>query len=433
MKVLVIGVGGREHALVWKLSQSDRVTQLFCAPGNAGIAELTECVPLGATDIEKLAAFASEKRIDLTIVGPEAPLCAGIVDAFQAKGLRIFGPNKAAAQLEGSKVFSKQLLLKYNVPTAAAEIFDNAPAAKAYIHKFRAPVVVKADGLAAGKGVIVAQSAAEAEQAIEEIMVKRAFGEAGARVVIEECLQGEEVSVMALVSGRAVKVLAAAQDHKRVFDGDKGPNTGGMGAYSPTPMVTGELSGRIHEIFHRTLAGLAAEGIEYRGLLYAGLMLTTDGPKVLEFNCRFGDPETQVVVPRMDFDLVDAAVATADGRLDAMELRWKREAAVCVVLAAGGYPGHYEKGKPIAGLKEAARLANVCVFHAGTKPGANGTVLTDGGRVLGVTALGDGIEDAARCVYDAVKRIQFDGMQYRKDIAARALRLTPTRVSGFKT
>ena len=423
MKILVIGGGGREHALVWKLSQSDRVTQLFCAPGNAGIAEQAECAPISATDIEKLVAFASEKRIDLTIVGPEAPLCAGIVDVFRAKGLRILGPSKAAAQLEGSKVFSKQLLLKYNVPTAAAESFDNAAAARARIRKFGAPVVVKADGLAAGKGVIVAQSVAEAEQAVEEIIVKRAFGEAGARVIVEECLQGEEVSVMALVSGRTVKVLATAQDHKRVFDGDRGPNTGGMGAYSPTPVVTGELSGRIHEIFHRTLAGLAAEGIEYRGVLYAGLMLTADGPKVLEFNCRFGDPETQVVAPRMDFDLVDAAVATADGKLDAMELRWKSEAAVCVVLAAGGYPGHYEKGKPIAGLKEAARLTNVCVFHAGTKLGANGAVVTDGGRVLGVTALGDGIEDATRRAYDAVKRIQFDGMQHRKDIAARALRL----------
>ena len=424
MKVLVIGGGGREHALVWKLSQSDRVTQLFCAPGNAGIAEQAECVPVSATDVEKLVAFASEKRVDLTIVGPEAPLCAGIADVFRAKGLRIFGPSGAAAQLEGSKAFSKQLLLKYNVPTAGAEVFDDPAAARACLRKFRVPVVVKADGLAAGKGVIVAQSVAEAEQAIEEIMVKRVFGGAGARVIVEECLRGEEVSVMALVSGRTVKVLAAAQDHKRVFDGDRGPNTGGMGAYSPTPMVAGELSGRIHEIFHRTLAGLAAEGIEYRGLLYAGLMLTADGPKVLEFNCRFGDPETQVVVPRMDFDLVDAAVATADGKLDAMELRWKREAAVCVVLAAGGYPGHYEKGKPIAGLKEAARLTNVCVFHAGTKPGADGAVVTDGGRVLGVTALGDGIEDATRRAYDAVRRIQFDGMQYRKDIAARALRLT---------
>ena len=424
MKVLVIGGGGREHALVWKLSQSDRVTQLFCAPGNAGIAEQAECVPVSATDVEKLVAFASEKRVDLTIVGPEAPLCAGIADVFRAKGLRIFGPSGAAAQLEGSKAFSKQLLLKYNVPTAGAEVFDDPAAARACLRKFRVPVVVKADGLAAGKGVIVAQSVAEAEQAIEEIMVKRVFGGAGARVIVEECLRGEEVSVMELVSGRTVKVLAAAQDHKRVFDGDRGPNTGGMGAYSPTPMVAGELSGRIHEIFHRTLAGLAAEGIEYRGLLYAGLMLTADGPKVLEFNCRFGDPETQVVVPRMDFDLVDAAVATADGKLDAMELRWKREAAVCVVLAAGGYPGHYEKGKPIAGLKEAARLTNVCVFHAGTKPGADGAVVTDGGRVLGVTALGDGIEDATRRAYDAVRRIQFDGMQYRKDIAARALRLT---------
>lgn len=423
MKILVIGGGGREHALVWKLSRSERVSHIICAPGNAGIEELAECVPVAATEIDKLLAVAVEQQIDLTVVGPEAPLCAGIVDAFQAKGLKIFGPNQCAAQLEGSKVFAKELLLKNGVPTAAAEIFEDAAAAKAFVRKTGAPIVVKADGLAAGKGVIVAQSVAEAEQAIEEIMVRRVFGPAGARVVIEQCLRGEELSVMALVDGQTVQMLAAAQDHKRVFDHDQGPNTGGMGAYSPTPVLGAELSGRVMEIFQRTLAGLRAEGIDYRGVLYAGLMLTDDGPMVLEFNCRFGDPETQVVVPRMDFDLVDALAATVAGRLEALTLRWKRAAAVCVVLAAGGYPGAYERGVSIAGLKAAAQLANVCVFHAGTKRDASGGVVTDGGRVLGVTALGDGIADAVGAAYGAVELIQFSGAHFRRDIAARALRM----------
>jgi phosphoribosylamine--glycine ligase len=421
MKILIVGGGGREHALAWKVAQSSHVTQIFCAPGNAGIAQLAECVPINVTDIEKLAAFAADKKIDLTIVGPEAPLCAGIVDTFNARGLRAFGPTKQAAQLEGSKVFTKRFLLKYNVPTAAAGIFDNATDARAYVRKVGAPIVVKADGLAAGKGVVVAQSVEEAERAIDEIMVKRVFGSAGTLVVIEECLRGEEASVMALVDGQTVKVLAAAQDHKRIFDNDQGPNTGGMGAYSPTPLLSAELNGRVHEIFHRTLAGLRAEGIEYRGVLYAGLMIAGNEPQVLEFNCRFGDPETQVVLPRMEFDLVDAAIATADGTLSRMELRWKPGAAVCVVMAAGGYPGDYRKGQPIEGLKAAAELANVTVFHAGTKR-RDGQVVTDGGRVLGVTALGETIEDAVRQSYAAVKHIRFDGAQYRRDIAGRALR-----------
>ncbi len=422
MRILVIGGGGREHALVWKLAQSKRVTKLFCAPGNPGIAELAECVPIAVTDIDRLAAFASENKIDLTIVGPEVPLCAGIADVFRAGGLRIFGPTRRAAQLEGSKVFCKRLLLKSGVPTARAEIFENAPAARAYVHKCGAPIVVKADGLAAGKGVSVAASVAEAEQAIVDIMERRVFGDAGAQVVIEECLRGEEASVMALVDGKSFRVLAPAQDHKRVFDGDRGPNTGGMGAYSPTPAVTESLSGDIDEIFSRTLHGLQAEGIEYRGVLYAGLMLTKDGLKVLEFNCRFGDPETQAVVPRMDFDLAHAAQATADGQLDKVELKWKPEPAVCVVMASGGYPGQFERGRPIEGLKEAAELANVTVFHAGTKRGATGQIVTDGGRVLGVTALGANVEQAARRAYEAVERIHFDGAHFRRDIAARALR-----------
>jgi phosphoribosylamine--glycine ligase len=422
MRILVIGGGGREHALVWKISRSQRVTKLFCAPGNPGIADLAECAPIAATDIDKLAAFASEKKIDLAIVGPEAPLCAGIADVFQAKGLRIFGPTRRAAQLEGSKVFCKQLLLKTGVPTARAEIFTEADPARKYVHKCGAPIVIKADGLAAGKGVVVAQSVAEAEQAVGDIMERRVFGEAGAHVMIEECLDGEEVSVMALVDGTTFRVLAAAQDHKRAFDGDRGPNTGGMGAYSPTPAAHESLSRDIDGIFSRTLEGLRAEGIDYRGVLYAGLMLTREGPKVLEFNCRFGDPETQVVVPRMEFDLASAALATADGQLDELELKWKPESAVCVVLAAGGYPGRFERGQPIEGLKEAAELANVTVFHAGTKLGPGGVVVTDGGRVLGVTALGVNIGQAARRAYEAVERIHFDGAQFRRDIAARATR-----------
>ena len=418
MKILVIGGGGREHALIWKLAQSRHVTKLFCAPGNPGIAELAECVPLDVTDIAQLAAFAVKQKIDLTVVGPEGPLCAGIADAFQAQQLRVFGPSKLAAQLEGSKVFSKQFLLNHNVPTAAAGIFDNPADARAYVRQHGAPIVVKADGLAAGKGVIVAQSIAEAEQAIVDIMEKRAFGDAGRQVVIEECLTGEEVSVMALVSGGAVKILAPAQDHKRVGDNDAGPNTGGMGAYSPVGLPVDAT-----EIFTRTLAGLKADGIDYRGVLYAGLMLTPAGPKVLEFNCRFGDPETQAVVPRMDFDLVEACLATADGTLDKFEMQWKPGAAVCVVMTAGGYPGNYERGHVITGLPAAGKLANVTVFHAGTQF-QNGQIVTAGGRVLGVTGVGGDIADATRRAYDGVKWIQFAGAHYRHDIAARALQRT---------
>jgi phosphoribosylamine--glycine ligase len=408
MRIFVVGSGGREHALVWKLAQSGRVSKIFCAPGNAGIEEQAECVPVAATDIGKLATFAAEKQIDLTVVGPEAPLCAGIVDTFQARGLKIFGPTKRAAQLEGSKAFCKRFLLQHGIPTPEAGIFDDPVAARDYVRQRGAPIVVKADGLAAGKGVVVARTVTEAEQAITDVW------RFGSRVVIEECLTGEEMSVMALVDGKTFKLLPAAVDHKRVSDGDTGPNTGGMGAYSPTTRPVDAT-----EIFERTVAGIK----DYRGVLYAGLMMTKDGPKVLEFNCRFGDPETQVVVPRMDFDLADALEATANGRLENVRLQWKREAAVCVVMAAAGYPGEYERGQPIAGLKEASELDNVCVFHAGTKRDAHGQIVTDGGRVLGVTALGGNLEEALQRVYGGVKRIRFDGAQYRRDIAARALRL----------
>ncbi len=415
MNVLVIGGGGREHALVWKLAQSATV---YCAPGNPGIAELAECV---APD--DLATFAAERKIDLTVVGPEAPLCAGIADNFRTKGLRIFGPDRDGARLEGSKAFCKQFLLKQGIPTAAAGIFDNPQAAREYVRKHGAPIVVKADGLAAGKGVVVAQTVAEAEQAITDIMERRVFGDAGKIVVIEECLRGEEVSVLAFVDGKTFKLMPTAQDHKRIGDGDTGPNTGGMGAFSPATEVDASEAEsdetRFSEIFERTVAGMK----DYRGVLYAGLMLTDDGPKVLEFNCRFGDPETQAIVPRMDFDLVEACIATADGRLDKCELKWKRDAAVCVVMVAGGYPRNdFERAKPIEGLKEAAQLANVAVFHAGTKRDADGRIVTDGGRVLGVTGLGETVEAAARRAYEAVSRIRFDGAQYRRDIAARALK-----------
>jgi phosphoribosylamine---glycine ligase len=427
MRILIIGSGGREHALAWKISQSPRVTKLFCAPGNAGIAALAECVPIPAMEIDQLAAFAVAQKIDLTIVGPEGPLCTGIVDVFQRHGLRVFGPNKHAAQLEGSKVFTKKILLKHHIPSAAAAIFDKADDARAHLRKVSVPIVVKADGLAAGKGVIVASSAAEAEQAITEIMERKIFGAAGAQIILEECLQGEELSVMALVDGQSFQILASAQDHKRALDGDRGPNTGGMGAYSPTPLLNDMLHEQIVEqivgIFQQTLAALQAEGIKYHGVLYAGLMITDKGPQVLEFNCRFGDPETQVVLPRMNFDLVDAIEATIDGALDRLPLAWKKEAAVCVVLAAGGYPGPHQRDQPIAGLKDAAELDKVYVFHGGTRQNAAGQVVTDGGRVLGVTALGGSIESAARQAYEAVRRIHFDGMQFRRDIASRAIRI----------
>jgi len=355
MKVLVIGSGGREHALVWKLAQSPRVTKLFCAPGNAGIADLAECLPIGATEIASLAAFAAGEKINLTIVGPEAPLCAGIVDIFQTCGLRIFGPNQSAAQLEGSKVFSKQLLLKYKVPTAVAAIFDNADAARAHLRKVGAPVVVKADGLAAGKGVIVASSVEEAERSVTDIMEQRIFGAAGAQVVIEECLRGEELSVMALVDGKSFRTLASAQDHKRALDGDRGPNTGGMGAYSPTPVLDKKLDAQVADIFQRTLAGLQAEGIDYHGVLYAGLMITERGPQVLEFNCRFGDPETQAVLPRLKSDLVEVVEATIDGSLDGLKLAWKPEAAVCVVMARR-IPGFVSKGAADCGVERSGQV-----------------------------------------------------------------------------
>lgn len=421
MKILVVGGGGREHALAWKLAEDSTHPDVFCAPGNAGTAALGTNLDIVASDVDKLLAWAKANKPALTVVGPEAPLCDGIVDRFAAAGLKVFGPCKAAARLEGSKVFAKEIMIAAGVPTAKFARFSSAAEAKAYIRKEGAPIVVKADGLAAGKGVTVAATVEQAEAAVDEALVQKAFGDAGATVVVEECLQGEEASILALIDGRNIVMLASAQDHKRVFDGDEGPNTGGMGAYSPAPVVKENLWPVIREqVFERTLRELNQRGIDYRGVLYAGLMMTKAGPKVLEFNCRFGDPETQAILPRWDGDLFPALEACADGRLDENMVRWKSEPCVCIVMAAGGYPGNYKKGDVIEGLAEAAALKNAVVFHAGTKR-TGGNVVTAGGRVLGVTARGCDLRAAVNQAYAAAAKIRFAGAHYRKDIAARAL------------
>jgi phosphoribosylamine--glycine ligase len=421
MKVLVIGSGGREHALVWKISQSPRVSKIYCSPGSAGIAELATLVPIAADQIEQLADFAANEKIDLTIVGPELPLTLGISDLFESRGLRIFGPNKAAAQLEGSKAFAKEILHENNIPTASFGTFADAAPAKAYLAQQKAPYVIKADGLAAGKGVLICADRQEAEEAIEEILVRKAFGEAGEKLVIEEFLNGEEASFMVLTDGEHVLPLASSQDHKRVFDNDEGPNTGGMGAYSPAPAVTPAVHERIsREILTPLLAGLKRRGIRYRGVIYVGLMIARDGPKVLEFNARFGDPECQPIMMRLKSDLVPLLEATIDGKLDQVNAEWYDDPAVCVVLCADGYPGAYSKGREIHGLSELKDWANGFVFHAGTAKHEDHWVTT-GGRVLGVTARGKNITDAVKEVYRAIGRISWSGMHYRKDIAHRAL------------
>jgi phosphoribosylamine---glycine ligase len=422
MKILVVGSGGREHALVWKIAQSPKVDKLYCAPGNAGTAELAENVPLQADDIQSLLKFAREKKIDLTVVGPEVPLCAGIVDLFEQNSLRIFGPRQAAARIEGSKVFSKEFMLKYEIPTAQAGIFSDLDKAKAYLAEVGAPIVVKADGLAAGKGVVVCQTKKEALEALDLIMGAREFGSAGDKVIIEECLIGEEASIIAFTDGRSVIPLASSQDHKRVFDGDQGPNTGGMGAYSPAPVVTERLMAQIDlDVLRPFVAGMKQEGIRYQGVIYAGVMVTKKGPLVLEFNARFGDPETQPIMMRLKSDLVPIMEAIIDEKLDDRLIEWDERAAVCVVLAAGGYPGKYEKGIEIKGLDRIDQLDGVKVFHAGTATGASG-IITNGGRVLGVTALGGSIKYAIDKAYQAVNLINFKGMHYRKDIGKKALK-----------
>ena len=422
MKVLVIGSGGREHALAWKISQSPKVKKIYCAPGSAAIGEIAEPVAIGPEQIEKLADFAANEKVDLTVVGPELPLTLGISDVFEDRGLRVFGPNRKAAQLEGSKAFAKEILRDNNIATAAFETFTDAPAAKNFIAGQKTPIVVKADGLAAGKGVLICATRAEADAAVDEILVKGAFGAAGAKVVIEDFLDGEEASFMVLTDGEHVVPLASSQDHKRVFDNDEGANTGGMGAYSPAPVVTPEVHRRIlNQILAPLLVGLKKKNIRYRGVIYVGLMITRDGPKVLEFNARFGDPECQPVMMRLKSDLVELMEAALDGKLDEARPEWSDDAAVCVVLAAGGYPGNYDRGKEIFGLERLREWADGFVFHAGTTK-VNDRWLTSGGRVLGVTARGKSIGDAVAEVYRAIGAISWDGMHYRKDIARRALR-----------
>jgi len=421
MRVLVVGGGGREHALVWKLSQSPKIEKICCAPGNAGIAQLAECVNIPADEVGILVGYAKKERFDLTVVGPEIPLSGGIVDRFERAGLRVFGPSQRAAEIEGSKVYAKDLCKRHDIPTADFEIFDSYEAAREYVHSVPPPRVVKADGLAAGKGVFIAQTRGEAVQALDLMMKEQKFGGAGERVVIEECLVGEEASVLAFTDGKTIAPMPSSQDHKRAFDDDEGPNTGGMGAYSPAPVISEELDEIIRErIMLPWLSAMNREDRPYRGVIYFGVMMTEDGPKVLEFNVRFGDPETQPIFMRLKSDLLAPMEAVLDGRLDSVELEWDERPSVCVVLASGGYPGRYPKGLPISGLDAAGEMEDVMVFHAGTAE-KGGKIVTNGGRVLGVTALGDDIRGAIDRAYQAVGKITFDGMHYRKDIGARAL------------
>jgi phosphoribosylamine--glycine ligase len=429
MKLLVIGSGGREHALVWKLVQSPHVTELWCAPGNAGIQQertrktgkLVECVNLGAEDLTGLLAFAQEKKIELTVVGPDNPLALGIVDLFQKNGLRIWGPNQTAAQFESSKVFSQNFMERYGIPTAKSSTFSDPVAAKKFAASLGGRCAVKADGLALGKGVLICAGVAEANKAIDEILVSKAFGAAGANIVIQEFLEGMEISLHALCDGKIARLFPTSQDHKRALDGDQGLNTGGMGTYSPTPFLSEtELKKVGDAILNPWLRGCAEEKIDFHGILYPGIMLTKSGPKVLEFNARFGDPETQVYLTRLENDLVELLDASVSGTLGKTELKWSPQAAVCVVMASGGYPGNYPKGKPILGLADATKIPDTKVFHAGTAL-KDGQIVTNGGRVLGVTALGKDLKAAQSAAYAAVEKIHFDGAHFRRDIGAKAL------------
>jgi phosphoribosylamine---glycine ligase len=422
MKVLVIGGGGREHALVWKIAQSPKVKKVFCAPGNAGISDLAECVPISAGDLQRLLDFARRRKIDLTVVGPEGPLSEGIVDLFEREGLRIFGASRRAAEIESSKSFAKALLDKYRIPTAQGRSFRSLTQAERYLRKLGVPVVVKADGLAAGKGVIVCATEAQALAALKRIMVKREFGDAGDQVVIEECLKGEEASFLAFTDGKTVLPMPSSQDHKAIYDDDRGPNTGGMGAYSPAPVVDRLMHRKIiNEVMLPTVKAMAAEGRPYKGVLYAGLMIDRDQLRVLEFNGRFGDPEAQPLLMRIKSDIVPIMEAVIDGRLDQCRLEIDDRASVCVVMASAGYPGSYPKGLPIKGLDAAKKMQDLVVFHAGTKL-AKRAVVTDGGRVLGVTALGDTVADAIARAYDAVGKIRWEGAYCRRDIGQKALK-----------
>ncbi|MDF2959205.1 MAG: phosphoribosylamine--glycine ligase [Paenibacillus sp.] len=418
MRVLVIGGGGREHAICWALKKSPKVRELYCAPGNGGIAEVAECVPIQVNQFEEIGVFALDNAIDLVVIGPDDPLSEGIVDHLEAKKIPVFGPRKNAAILEASKVFSKDLFKKYNIPTAAYESFESYDEALDYLHKQQIPIVIKADGLAAGKGVVVAQSMEEAEKALHDIMVTKIFGDSGNRVVIEEFLSGQEMSILSFVDGNVVRPMVPAQDHKAVFDNDKGPNTGGMGTYTPLPHIPQSvIDEAIETIIKPTAAAMVSEGRPFRGVLFAGLMITPQGPKTIEFNARFGDPETQVVLPRLKTDLLDIFLAAVNGHLEQMDIQWSEEAAVCVILASEGYPASYPKGLPIEGLEN---VQDALVFHAGTAL-KDGQIVTNGGRVLGVTALGKDIEEARAKAYTAADRIRFQGMHYRTDIAKKAL------------
>ena len=417
MKVLVIGGGGREHAICWKLAQSPRVTELVCAPGNAGIAETARCVDIGVMDFEKMADFAKKEAFDLVVVGPDDPLAAGIVDVFEEAGLRVFGPRKNAAILEGSKAFSKDLMKKYGIPTAAYETFDTPEAALAYLETAKVPVVLKADGLALGKGVLICNTREEAREGVKTLMLDKQFGRAGDRIVVEEFLTGREVSVLSFVDGKTIKIMTSAQDHKRAKDGDEGLNTGGMGTFSPSPFYTPEIDAFCREhIYQATVDAMRAEGREFKGIIFFGLMLTAEGPKVLEYNARFGDPETQVVLPRMKNDILDVFEACVDGTLDKVELEFADNAAVCVVLASDGYPEHYEKGFVIEGLENFKDKDGYWVFHAGSKFDTEGRIVTNGGRVLGVTATGENLKEARKNAYAATEWVRFANKYMRHDI-----------------
>ncbi|HBX24293.1 MAG TPA: phosphoribosylamine--glycine ligase [Desulfotomaculum sp.] len=420
MKVLIVGGGGREHALAWKFSLSPRVKKIFCAPGNAGIAALAECVNIQSDNVPAILDLVRSEKIDLTVVGPEAPLVAGLVDALEHEGYPVFGPRRKAAEIEGSKVLAKEIMLKYDIPTAWYGVFDNAEQAASYIKKIGGPCVVKADGLAAGKGVIVAEDVDTALASVDLIMKQRAFDAAGDRIIVEECLRGEEASILAFTDGEHVIPMLPAQDHKRVFDDDRGPNTGGMGAYAPAPVMTAALQKEaLEKILIPTVRGMAAEGRPYRGILYAGLMITDRGPYVLEYNARFGDPEAQPILMMLESDLADVLEALLAGELNQVDLRWNSGASVCVVLSSGGYPGNYRKGDIITGLHDMPE--NVMAFHAGTGLKGN-QVVTAGGRVLGITALAENIPAAINLAYQGVSKVHYEGMHYRKDIGKKALK-----------
>lgn len=422
MKVLIIGSGGREHTLIWKINQSPKVSQIYCAPGNAGISQLAQCIDINADNIEELVNFAKKEKIDLTVVGPELPLSKGIVNEFNRWGLKIFGPSQEATEIESSKVFSKYLMKKYNIPTANYEVFGNSKEALNYIKQQTFPIVIKADGLAAGKGVFIIKNLEQAKDALDILMKEKKFGEAGRQVVIEEFLEGEEISILAFCDGKTIIPMISSQDHKKIFDNDQGPNTGGMGAYSPVPFYTTEIKEKVcREILKPTVKGLRNEGKEYKGVLYAGLILTKNGPKVLEFNARFGDPETQVVLPGLKTDLVDILNAVIGETLHKINIEWEDNAAVCVVVASGGYPGKYQKGKPISGLERLKKMKNIIAFHAGTKF-QDEEVVTSGGRVLGITTWDDTISKAKEKAYEGVEKIYFEDMYYRKDIASKTIK-----------